>query len=62
MEQHHPSPPSVRIRRLVRAYGVLVVIALAFLIMAVCVREKDRIEPAESLGSSVRTALTGLVA
>ncbi len=37
-------------RRLIRSYGLLIAIALAFLIMALFVREKERTVPAESIG------------
>ena len=36
-------------RRLIRSYGVLVLIAIAFLILALFVREKERTVPAETL-------------
>ena len=36
-------------RRLVRSYGLLVAIALAFLLLALFVREKERTVPAETL-------------
>jgi hypothetical protein len=38
-------------RRLLRSYGVVVLLALAFLLMAMFVREKDRTVPVESLGT-----------
>lgn len=42
---------SPTLRRLVRSYGVLVLIALAFLFLALFVREQDRTVPAdESIG------------
>jgi hypothetical protein len=36
-------------RRLIRSYGLLVLIAIAFLVMAMVVREKERTVPVESL-------------
>jgi hypothetical protein len=35
-------------RRLIRSYGLLILIAIGFLLMAMLVREKDRTVPAES--------------
>lgn len=46
-------------RRLLRSYGVLIAIAIAFLLMAIFVREKDRTVPVESIG---HPAHVGLVA
>ena len=37
-------------KRLVRSYGVLILIAIGFLLMAMMVREKPKTVPAESLG------------
>jgi hypothetical protein len=39
-------------RRLIRSYGVLILIAIAFLLMAMMVREKPKTVPAESMRSS----------
>ena len=36
-------------RRLIRSYGLLIAIAIAFLLMAMMVREKPKIVPTESL-------------
>jgi hypothetical protein len=36
-------------RRLIRSYGVLVLIAIAFLVMAMMVREKPKTVPADSM-------------
>jgi hypothetical protein len=36
-------------RRLIRSYGLLILLALAFLLMALFVREKERTVPVESL-------------
>jgi hypothetical protein len=36
-------------RRLVRSYGLILLIAIAFLLMAMLVREKERTVPAESM-------------
>lgn len=36
-------------RRLIRSYGLLIAIAIAFLVMAMMVREKPKTVPAESL-------------
>jgi hypothetical protein len=36
-------------RRLVRSYGILILIAIAFLLMAMMVREKPKTVPVESL-------------
>jgi hypothetical protein len=41
---------SPTVRRLIRSYGLLVVLALVFLVMAMFVREKDKTVPAESVG------------
>lgn len=38
-------------RRLIRSYGLLIVIAIAFLLMAMLVREKPKTVPDESLRS-----------
>jgi hypothetical protein len=38
-------------RRLIRSYGLLVLIALAFLFLALFVHEKDKTVPAESIRS-----------
>ena len=38
------------VRRLVRSYGLLVVLALVLLVMAMFVREKDKTVPVESIG------------
>lgn len=38
-----------RMRRLVRSYGVLVLIAIGFMLMALLVRERPRTVPVESL-------------
>lgn len=38
-------------RRLVRSYGLLILIAIAFLLMAVMIREKPKTVPAQSFGS-----------
>lgn len=35
-------------RRLVRSYGLLVLIAIGFLLMAMCIREKPKVVPAQS--------------
>lgn len=36
-------------RRLIRSYGVLVLIAIAFLLMAIFIREKPKTVPANSM-------------
>ncbi|HYZ94016.1 MAG TPA: hypothetical protein VFA34_16710 [Actinomycetota bacterium] len=36
-------------RRLIRSYGLLILLALAFLLMALFVREKERTVPVESM-------------
>jgi hypothetical protein len=36
-------------RRIVRSYGVLILIAIAFLILAMFVREEDKTVPVESM-------------
>jgi hypothetical protein len=38
-------------RRLVRSYGLLILIAIGFLLMAMMIREKPKTVPAQSLGS-----------
>ncbi len=43
-------------RRIIRSYGLLIVIALAFLLMALFVKEKDRTVPAESAPLSPASA------
>lgn len=48
---------SPTVRRLIRSYGLLVVIAIAFLVMTMFVREKDRTVPAESIGVQLTGAL-----
>lgn len=40
-------------RRLIRSYGLLILIALAFLLIALFVREKERTVPVESLPRAV---------
>lgn len=42
---------SPTVRRLVRSYGLLVLLALGFLLLALFVREADETVPAESLRS-----------
>ena len=37
-------------RRLVRSYGLLILIAIGFLLMAMMIREKPKTVPAQSLG------------
>ena len=37
-------------RRLVRSYGLLILIAIGFLMMAMMIREKPKTVPVESLG------------
>jgi hypothetical protein len=37
-------------RRIVRAYGLLIVAAIAFLMLAMCVHEAPKTVPAESVG------------
>lgn len=46
-------PPglSPTLRRLIRSYGLIVALALAFLFLALFVREADRTVPTESLGT-----------
>ena len=41
-------------RRLVRSYGLLVLIAVGFLLMAMMIREKPKTVPVESLRSPVQ--------
>ncbi len=38
-------------RRLIRSYGLIVLIAIVFLVMAMFVREKPKEVPAESIGT-----------
>ena len=38
-------------RRLVRSYGLLILIAIGFLLMAMMIREKPKTVPAQSSGS-----------
>lgn len=47
---------SPRGRRLVRSYGLLVLIAIGFLLMAMMVRETEQTVPVESLGSGAAIA------
>jgi hypothetical protein len=46
-------------RRLVRSYGLLVLVAIAFLLMAMLVRERPETVPVESIGLEERVTLTG---
>ena len=46
-------------RRIVRSYGLLMLIAIAFLILAMFVREKDKVVPVESFGA--QTGVTFLL-
>jgi hypothetical protein len=39
-------------RRLIRSYGLLILIALAFLLMAMFIREKEQTVPAQGIGSA----------
>jgi hypothetical protein len=48
-----PSPASIRLRRLVRHWGLPFLIAIGFLLMALLIRETDRTVPAQSLGLPV---------
>lgn len=43
--------PSPTARRLIRSYGLLIVIAVGFLLLALLVRETDETVPVESLKS-----------
>ncbi len=43
------------LRRLIRSYGLLILIALIFLIIAMFVRERERTVPVESLPFDVAT-------
>ena len=43
-------------RRLIRSYGLLILIAIGFLLMAMMIREKPKTVPAESIGSHARHA------
>jgi hypothetical protein len=43
-------------RRLIRSYGVLILIAIAFLLMAMMIREKPKTVPVESIGLHLRGA------
>jgi hypothetical protein len=43
-------PSSVRLRRLIRHWGLVFLIAVGFLLMALFVRETPKTVPAESLG------------
>lgn len=45
-------------RRLIRSYGLLILIALAFLVLALFVRETPRTVPVEGLGTTVVAAIT----
>ncbi len=47
-------------RRLVRSYGLLVLIAVAFLLMAMMVREKPKTVPSQSLAQSLAQSLGSL--
>lgn len=49
----NPSLRASTARRLIRSYGLLILIALAFLLIALFVREKERTVPVESLPASV---------
>jgi hypothetical protein len=49
-------------RRLIRSYGLLIAIALAFLILALFVREEERTVPAESMPAESVRAVAGVPA
>jgi hypothetical protein len=46
----HPAPASIRLRRLVRHWGVVFLVAIGFLVMAMCIREQPKTVPAQSAG------------
>ena len=60
---HSPAPASIRFRRLVRHWGLVFALAIGFLVMAMCVREKtdDRAGPEHWDGRdmALRTARRG---
>lgn len=53
-----PSPASIRLRRLVRHWGLPFLIAIGFLLMALLIREKEQTVPVQSLRMPVEAVVT----
>jgi hypothetical protein len=48
-------------RRLIRSYGVIVLLALAFLLLALFVREKEETVPAQSIAATRTSVIERIV-
>ena len=58
LQEERRSRLSPTTRRLIRSYGLLILIAVGFLLMAVFIREKDRTVPAQSVRFQQTTAVS----